>query len=59
MPICEICGEDSDKVTKCKSCGYKFCEDCGDEGGKVCIYCEEDIEDDESDDEDEDNGNSW
>ena len=54
MPICVICGEDSDAVTKCKTCGDKFCEDCGDEGGKVCIYCEEDEKDDKLRDEHED-----
>lgn len=58
MPVCEICGEEVNKVTKCNSCGDKFCEDCGSEDGKVCIYCEEDedakAQDEHEDDEDDD-----
>jgi hypothetical protein len=48
MPICAICGEDSDYVTKCKTCGDNFCTDCGDENQKLCVFC---IEADEDEDE--------
>ena len=50
MPECAICGLDVDEVTRCKTCGDKFCSDCGEPKEKLCIYC---IEDDEDDDEDD------
>lgn len=53
MPICAICGVESDQITKCKMCGEKFCPDCGEPDQKLCIYCLDD-EDDVWDDEDED-----
>jgi hypothetical protein len=56
MPECEICGEEADKLTICKSCGCKFCEDCGSPVEKLCEFCaEEDEYDGDSDlNEDED-----
>lgn len=51
MPECEICGEEADKFTKCKSCGAKFCEDCGSTVEKLCEFCAE--EQKHGDDEDE------
>lgn len=55
MPMCAMCGEEVEHVTKCKTCGEKFCADCGEVESKQCIYC---LEDDEvivvDDDEDED-----
>jgi len=39
MPECEVCGEQVEKVTTCKSCGTRFCEDDGDPTEKQCIYC--------------------
>ena len=38
MPICAICGEDSYIVTKCKQCGAKFCEYCGELDDQLCEY---------------------
>jgi hypothetical protein len=52
MPICDICGEDVDKTTKCKVCGEKFCFDCGDVDEKLCIYCLDEDEDEDFDDDD-------
>jgi len=49
MPICAICGEEAEVVTKCKMCGEKFCSDCGEPDQKLCIYC---LEDDDWDDDD-------
>jgi len=54
MPICAICGEEVDHVTKCKMCGEKFCVDCGEPDEKLCIYCLDDEEFDEDEEEDED-----
>jgi hypothetical protein len=51
MPICAICGEEVEHVTKCKMCGEKFCQDCGEPDEKLCIYCV-DEDDDWTDDED-------
>ena len=42
MPICAICGEEFDHVTKCKTCGERFCADCGEADEKQCIYCADD-----------------
>lgn len=55
VPLCTLCGEDVDSVTKCIICGAKFCSDCGEHDEKTCVYCyEEDEEwDSEWDDEDE------
>jgi len=55
MPECEICGEEADKLIVCKSCGCKFCEDCGSPVEKLCEFCSEEDEYDEDwdlDDED-------
>ena len=51
MPICDSCGEETDHVTKCKTCGDKFCADCGDVQKQLCLYC--------IDDENADDDNSW
>ncbi|MBN2335529.1 hypothetical protein JXL21_08205 [Candidatus Bathyarchaeota archaeon] len=58
MPICAICGEESEHVTKCKMCGEKFCTDCGEPDQKLCLYC---LDDDEEHDEDEekDDDEDW
>jgi predicted nucleic acid binding AN1-type Zn finger protein len=53
MPECEICGEESDILYKCKSCGAKFCEDCGSPIEKLCEFCAEEEEFDDEDIEDE------
>jgi hypothetical protein len=58
MPMCSLCGEEMDHVTKCKTCGEKFCDDCGDTDEKLCIYCL-DEDSDEDDDDSEDGYDSW
>lgn len=52
MPICAICGEEVEHVTKCKMCGEKFCADCGEPDEKLCIYCLDDDDEDWGDDKD-------
>lgn len=47
--VCSKCnaktdGEDS-YVVKCKECGNVFCEECGDTTNKVCLDCEDDVDD--------------
>ena len=44
MPICEFCGVEEDIVTKCKTCGTKFCEYCGSVEDKQCIECLDNID---------------
>ena len=52
MPTCEVCGEEEYSVTKCKTCGTKFCEYCGSMEDKLCIQCM-DYDDEDDDEEDE------
>ena len=54
MPICAICGEEMEHVTRCKTCGEKFCADCGEADAKQCVYCLDDETTYEEDDEDDD-----
>lgn len=46
MAVCAICGEE-DTLVKCKKCGKKFCEYCGDSEEKTCVDCLDEMEDDE------------
>jgi len=39
MPRCEICENEVSKVYKCKSCGTRFCENCGDPEKLLCEDC--------------------
>ena len=58
LPVCEVCGEEETTVTKCKTCGTKFCEYCGSNDDKLCIECMDYKEDDEegyTEDDDERN----
>ncbi|MFC1803621.1 hypothetical protein ACFL0D_06615 [Thermoproteota archaeon] len=52
MPLCAMCGEYVEQVTKCTVCGEKFCDVCGHPEDKLCIYCE-DVDDDFNDDLDQ------
>ena len=54
MPICEMCGENESSITKCKKCGLKFCEYCGEVEAKQCIECFDGSDDDNGDDDDDD-----
>lgn len=55
MPECVVCGMESDKLYKCKRCGERFCEECGDVDEKLCLFCldeeEEDWEEEEKEEE--------
>ncbi|MFB0558556.1 MAG: hypothetical protein ACETVY_05525 [Candidatus Bathyarchaeia archaeon] len=51
MPECVVCGMESDKLYKCKRCGERFCEECGDIEEKLCLFC---LDEEEEDWEDED-----
>ena len=55
MPVCDICGEEVDKLVKCSECGERYCDECGEHEKKLCYYCddeEESEEDSEYDEED-------
>jgi hypothetical protein len=55
MSVCEICGEEEPVLVKCKVCGTRFCEFCGDHTEKLCIECSDsDRDDEDTDDPDED-----
>jgi hypothetical protein len=51
MPICAMCGEEVEHVTRCKTCAEKFCSDCGEPEQKQCIFC---LDDENPYDEDDD-----
>jgi hypothetical protein len=60
LPICAMCGEEVEHVTRCKTCAERFCSDCGEPEQKLCIYClEADEDDDWNDDEDEGWNDDW
>ena len=45
MPMCELCGEESNKVTECMTCLESFCDECGDTKRKLCAFCNDDDDD--------------
>jgi len=47
MPECEICGEQVNKVHRCKNCDALFCAECGSISDKLCTDCLEEDEDEE------------
>ncbi len=38
---CEICGEVTKDIYKCKECGTLFCDTCGDAAQELCEFCME------------------
>lgn len=52
MPECIVCGMESDTLYKCKVCGDRFCEECGDTEEKICLFCLDEEEDEDSWEED-------
>jgi hypothetical protein len=53
LSTCEICGEVESPITKCKTCGRKFCEYCGSDEDTLCIECLEYYDDEYKDDEED------
>ena len=54
MPMCAICGEETNRVTKCKMCGERFGACCVGPEKNLCWYCSDDGEDIDDDDDDDD-----
>ena len=54
MPTCAVCGMESNNLTRCKVCGDRFCEECGDTDAKKCLFCLDDEADDWDDEDEED-----
>jgi hypothetical protein len=64
MSECELCGENEDKLYRCKKCGTRFCEYCGNSEDRICIDCleeedSEDYEDDDFEDVEEETTTDW
>ena len=38
---CEICGQSTGKLYKCRVCGARFCRYCGSFTDRICIDCVE------------------
>jgi hypothetical protein len=36
---CEICGQSTGKLYKCRLCGARFCRYCGSFTDRICIDC--------------------
>ena len=39
LPICDVCGQESDDVYDCVECGRVFCPDCGSAERLLCEGC--------------------
>jgi hypothetical protein len=50
---------ESDNLYKCKRCGDRFCEECGDIEEKLCLFCLDDEIEDDDDEEDDDEDTDW
>ena len=50
---------ESDNLTRCKKCGDRFCEECGDKNEKICLFCLDDESVDWTDDSDDDEDSDW
>jgi len=48
MRECVMCGIQSNSLNKCKRCGDYFCDDCGSVEDKLCLFCMDDVSDDEN-----------
>ena len=60
MPICTVCEEEVEEVTKCTMCGLNFCAECGNPDVKLCTYCLDDDNVHHDDDDDDFNTNeNW
>jgi len=59
MPTCAICGVEFDHVTRCKTCGERFCADCGNADEKQCTYCLDDEIGHDDDDDDFNTNENW
>jgi hypothetical protein len=59
MPTCEVCGEEEETVTKCKSCGTRFCEYCGLVEDKQCMVCQDFNDEGDSKKDEDDEDSDW
>ncbi len=53
MPVCEVCGEEKEKVYACRMCGIHFCDECGYPDQYLCFSCGDEVSEsleDEADD---------
>ncbi len=53
VKVCEICGEPSDHITVCRSCGVHFCDECGYPEKHLCFDCGDEIDESLEDEADE------
>ncbi len=53
IKVCEICGEESDDVQPCRSCGVNFCGECGYPEKHLCFDCGDSIDESLEDEADE------
>lgn len=56
MPICTMCEDEVEEVTRCNMCGLTFCAECGNADNKLCTYC---LDDDISHDDDFSTHENW
>lgn len=53
MPVCEVCGDEIDSVTRCRKCDILFCDECGSVEDRLCLFCAEELAMEEETDEEE------
>ena len=59
MSECIVCGMESDTLYKCKICGDRFCEECGDVEARLCMFCLDEEEDSEEHEDFEEEEKDW
>jgi len=42
--ICEVCGEEDEKLTACRMCGVNFCDECGYSEKYLCYDCGDEVD---------------
>jgi len=44
MPVCEVCGDEVEHVTRCSRCKMLFCDECGSVEDRLCMLCQAELE---------------
>jgi|GEM_PF-982250 len=53
VKVCEICGEETERLTACRMCGVNFCDECGYPEKNLCFDCGDEVDEGLEDEADE------